>query len=85
MKVVNAYLAAKEGFAPEEVEQKIETVLDKLEEKGVSFATKEDIAVLEAAEAAEAKKQNTWEYKWATDMEMMSIISASKAAAQAAQ
>jgi ferredoxin--NADP+ reductase len=85
MRVVNAYLAAKEGFAPEEVEQKIETVLDKLEEKGVSFATKEDIAVLEAAEAAEAKKQNTWEYKWATDMEMMSIISASKAAAQAAQ
>ena len=82
MKVVNAYVATKEGFAPEEVEQKIETVLDKLEEKGVSFVTKEDIALLEAAEAEEAKKRNTWEYKYDTDAEMMAMISVSRAAAQ---
>lgn len=82
MKVVNAYVATKEGFAPEEVEQKIETVIDKLEEKGVSFVTKEDIALLEAAEAEEAKKRNTWEHKYETDKEMMAIIAASKGAAK---
>ncbi len=82
MKVVNGYVATKEGFTPEEVEHKIESVLDKLEEKGVSFVTKEDITVLEAAEKEEAKKRDTWEHKYETDEEMLAIISAPKAAAQ---
>jgi len=82
MRVVNADLAAKEGFAPEEVERKIETVMDKLKQKGVSFVTKDDVALLEAAEAAEAKKRNTWEHKYDTDAEMLAIIAASKSAAQ---
>jgi Zn-dependent M32 family carboxypeptidase len=81
MKVVNAYLALKEGFEPEVIEQKIEAVLDKLEENGVPFVTKEDVAVLEAKEKEEAKKRNTWEYKYATDEEMLEIISAPKAKA----
>jgi ferredoxin/flavodoxin---NADP+ reductase len=81
MKVVNAYLASKEGFTPEEVEQKLEAVLDKLEENSVSFVTKEDIAALEAVEKEEARKRNTWEYKYASDEEMLEIISAPKAAA----
>ncbi len=79
MKVVNAYLASREGFEPEAVEQKIETILDKLEEKGIPFVTKQDIAVLEAKEKEEAKKRNTWEYKYSSDEEMLEVIAAPKA------
>jgi len=81
MKVINTYVASKEGFDPAVVQQKIEAVMDKLEEKKVSFVTKEDIAVLEAVEKEEAKKRNTWEHKYASDEEMLDIISAPKAAA----
>jgi ferredoxin/flavodoxin---NADP+ reductase len=79
MKVVNAYIASREGFDQVIVEQKIEAVMDKLEEKKVSFVTKADIAVLEAVEKEEAKKRNTWEYKYASDEDMLNVISASKA------
>jgi ferredoxin/flavodoxin---NADP+ reductase len=81
MKVVNAYVASKEGFDPEVVEQKIEAVLDKLEENHAAYVTKEDIAVLEAVEKEEAKKRNTWEHKYASDEEMLDVISAPKAVA----
>jgi hypothetical protein len=81
MKVINAYLGSKEGFAPEIVEQKIEAVLAKLEEKKVSYVTKDDIELLEAVEKAEAKKRNSWEHKYASDEEMLEIISRPKAAA----
>ena len=81
MKVVNQYLASKEGFEPQVVQQKIEAVLDKLEEKKVSFVTKADVAVLEAKEKEEAKKRNTWEYKYSSDDEMLEIIAAPRAAA----
>lgn len=79
VRVVNEYLASKEGFDAEVIEQKIETVLDKLEEKGVSFVTKDDIAVLEAMENEEAKKRKSWEHKYASDEEMLEIISAPQA------
>jgi ferredoxin/flavodoxin---NADP+ reductase len=81
MKVVNAYLAAKEGFESAILEQKIEAVLEKLEENNVSYVTKDDVATLEAVEKAEAKRRNTWEHKYASDEEMLEIISAPKAAA----
>jgi ferredoxin--NADP+ reductase len=81
MKVINQYLSTKEGFDPPVVQQKIDAVMDKLEEKNVSFVTKEDIAVLEAREKDEAKKRNTWEYKYASDQEMLDIIAAPRAAA----
>lgn len=81
IKVVNEYLANKEGFEPELIEQKIEAVLDKLEERRVAYVTKEDLRALEAVEKEQAKKHNTWEYKYATDEEMLEIISAPKAAA----
>jgi ferredoxin--NADP+ reductase len=81
IKVVNAYLAAKEGFDPAVIEQKIEAVMDKLEENKVAFVTKDDIAVLEAKEREEAKKRNTWEYKYSSDDEMLGIISAPRVAA----
>ena len=78
MKVVTGYLAGKEGFPPAVVEQKIEAVLDKLEENKVAYVTKEDVATLEAVEQLEAKRRNTWEYKYTSDEEMLSIISAPK-------
>ena len=81
MKVVNGYLASKEGFEPQVAEQKIEALLDKLEENNVSFVTKQDIAVLEAKEKEEAKRHNTWEHKYASDEEMLNIIAAARAAA----
>ena len=81
MKVINAYLTSQEGFEPEVIERKVEAVLDKLEENKVSYVTKDDVALLEAGEKQEAKKRNTWEHKYATDEEMLEIISAPKAVA----
>ena len=81
MKVINVYLTSKEGFEPEVIERKVEAVLDKLEENKVSYVTKDDVALLEAGEKQEAKKRNTWEHKYATDEEMLEIISAPKAVA----
>jgi len=78
MKVINVYLTSKEGFEPEVIERKVEAVLDKLEENKVSYVTKDDVALLEAVEKQEAKKRNTWEHKYATDEEMLEIISAPK-------
>jgi ferredoxin--NADP+ reductase len=81
MKVVNEYLATREGFEPQGVQQKIERVLDKLEENKVSYVTKDDVAVLEAREKEEAKARNTWEYKYSNDDDMLEIIAAPRAAA----
>jgi hypothetical protein len=81
MKVVNEYLAAKEAFEPAVAQQKIERVLDKLEENKVSFVTKDDVAMLEAKEKEEAKARNTWEYKYSSDEDMLEIIAAPRAAA----
>ena len=78
MKVVNEFLANKEGFDPAVVEQKIETVMDKLEEKNVAFVTKDDVATLEAREKTEAKKINSWEFKYSSDDDMLGVISAAK-------
>lgn len=82
IKVVNAYLAAKEGFDSAAVEQKIKVVTDKLTASQVSFVTKDDVAVLEAQEREEAKKRNSWEHKYASDDEMLKIIAAAKNAAR---
>jgi ferredoxin--NADP+ reductase len=81
MKVINEYLASKQGFEPEAIEQKVQAVVDRLEKNKVSYVTKDDVAALEAVEKAEAKKRNTWEHKYSSDEEMLQIISAPKAAA----
>jgi ferredoxin--NADP+ reductase len=81
MKVINAYLASKQGFEPETIEQKVQAVVDKLEKNKIAYVTKDDVAALEAIEKAEAKKRNTWEHKYSSDEEMLQIISAPKAAA----
>ncbi len=84
MKVVNEYVASQEGVSPTEIEQKIKAVVGELEKKGSSFVTKQDIELLEAAEKADARGRQSWEYKLATDEEMMAAIAARKAAVREA-
>ncbi|MBI2090388.1 MAG: FAD-dependent oxidoreductase [Deltaproteobacteria bacterium] len=78
IKVVNAYLAEKEGLSATEIGRKIEALRRRLEEKGVSFVTREDVELLEAVEKEEARKRGTWEHKFATDEEMLAIIAAKR-------
>ncbi len=78
MKVVNGILASKEGFAVAVIDQKITTLVNKLEQNKVSFVTKPDIELLEAVEKEEARKRSTWEYKFSTDEEMLKVISSKR-------
>ena len=74
MKVVNAYLSAKEGFTPGEMEAKIEAILDILDKRGVSVVTKEDIEIRESVEHEEARNRKTWDFKFTTDDQMLQVI-----------
>ena len=80
MKVVNAYLEQRESCSPKEIDEKIAALRNRLDAKGVTFVTREDVALLEAVEKEEARKRGTWEYKFAGDEEMLAVISAQKAA-----
>jgi len=80
MKVVNQYLAAKEGLTAGEMEEKIESLVDRLRKKGVRAVTKEDIELLESAEQEEARARKTWDFKYVTDEQMLEVIAARKAA-----
>jgi ferredoxin/flavodoxin---NADP+ reductase len=84
MKVVNNYLASKEGFDSVVIDQKIATLINMIEENKASFVTKPDIELLEAVEKEEAKKRSTWEYKFSTDEEMLAIIAAKRGAGKEA-
>src|SRR4029434_2514339 len=55
MKVVNEYLATKEGPSAGEMEEKIESLVDTLNKKGATVVTKEDVELLEGAEQEEAR------------------------------
>ena len=80
MKVVNEYLAHKQGLSSGDMEAKVEAVIDLLKEKGVTIVTKEDIQLLESAEQEEARARKTWDFKYTTDEEMLQVIAARKAA-----
>ncbi|MBI2540838.1 MAG: FAD-dependent oxidoreductase [Deltaproteobacteria bacterium] len=80
MRVVNDYLASREGLAPAMADQKIEALVRTLEQNRASFVSKSDIEALEAVEKEEARRRNTWEYKFSSDEEMLSVIAALKAA-----
>jgi len=77
MKVVNQYLATKEGLTAGEME---EGLVDILEKKGASVVTKEDVELLESAEQEEARARKTWDFKYTTDEKMLEIIAARKTA-----
>jgi ferredoxin/flavodoxin---NADP+ reductase len=80
MKVVNEYLAHKEGLTAGEMEEKIEGLVDILQKKRVSVVTKEDVELLESAEQEQARARKTWDFKYITDEKMLEIIAARKAA-----
>ena len=80
MKVVNAYLATKEGFTAGEMEAKIEAILDLLQKKGASVVTREDVELLEEAEHEEARKRQTSDSQFSSDEKMLEVIAARKAA-----
>jgi ferredoxin--NADP+ reductase len=80
MKVVNQYLAGKEGLSSGDMEAKIESLIDLLNSKGASVVTKEDIELLESAEQEEARARKTWDFKYTSDDKMLEVIAARKAA-----
>jgi len=79
MKVVNEYLAHKEGLSSGDMEAKIEALIDLLNKKGVTIVTKEDIQLLESAEQEQARARKTWDFKYTTDEEMLQVIAERKA------
>jgi ferredoxin/flavodoxin---NADP+ reductase len=79
MKVVNEYLAHKEGLSSGDMEAKVEALIDLLNKRGVTIVTREDIQLLESAEQEEARARNTWDFKYTTDEEMLQVIAARKA------
>ena len=81
MKVVNEYLAHKEGLSSGDMEAKIEALIDLLNKKGVAIVTKEDTQLLESAEQEQARARKTWDFKYTTDEEMLQVIAARKAQA----
>jgi ferredoxin--NADP+ reductase len=80
MKVVNEYLASKEGLSSGEMEARIEALMEGLCNKGVSVVTKEDIELLESAEQEEARARKTWDFKYISDDKMLEVIAGRKAA-----
>ena len=64
MKVVNEYLANKDGLSAGEMEEKIEGLVDMLQKKGAKVVTKEDVEWLESAEQEEARARKTWDFKY---------------------
>jgi len=80
MKVVNEYLANKDGLSAGEMEEKIESVVDILSKRGASVVTKDDVELLEGAEQEEARARKTWDFKYTNDEKMLEVIAARKSA-----
>src|SRR5258706_240241 len=80
MKVVNEYLATKEGLSAGQMEQTIEALMDKLKQNGASVVTKPDVDLLEGAEQEAAKARKTWDFKYTSDAKMLEVIAARRAA-----
>ena len=80
MKVVNGFLSTKPGISTGDMEAKIEAVLEMLKKKGVSAVTREDVAILEGVEQEEARKRQTWDFKFTNNDKMLEVIAARKAA-----
>ncbi len=79
MKVVNAYLATKEGSSAGEMEEKIEALIEMLQKKGASVVTKADVELLEGAEQEAARARKTWDFKYSSDEKMLEVIAARRA------
>jgi ferredoxin--NADP+ reductase len=80
MKVVNEYLAGKPGLSAGQMEEKIEALIEMLNQKGAAVVTREDVELLESAEQEEARARKTWDFKYLSDEKMLEVIAARKAA-----
>jgi hypothetical protein len=80
MKVVNEYLAGKPGLSSGQMEERIEALIEMLNEKGAAAVTKEDVELLESAEQEEARARKTWDFKYLSNEKMLEVIAARKAA-----
>jgi len=79
MRVVNEYLATRDGLTAGEMEEKIEGLVDMLQKKGAAVVTKEDVELLEGAEQEQARARKTWDFKYISDEKMLEVIAARKA------
>jgi len=79
MRVVNEYLATRDGLTAGEMEEKIEGLVDMLQKKGAAVVTKEDVELLEGAEQEQARARKTWDFKYVSDEKMLEVIAARKA------
>lgn len=79
MKVVNQYLATREGPSAGEMEEKIEALIEMLKKKGAPVVTKADVELLEGAEQEAAKARKTWDFKYTSDEKMLEVIAARRA------
>jgi ferredoxin/flavodoxin---NADP+ reductase len=80
MRVVNEYLASKEGLSAGQMEATIEALMDKLKQKNAAVVTKADVDLLEGAEQEAAKARKTWDFKYTSDVKMLEVIAARRAA-----
>lgn len=80
MKVVNEYLANKDGLSAGEMEEKIEGLVDMLQKKAAKVVTKEDVELLEGAEQEEVRARKTWDFKYTSDEKVLEVIAARKSA-----
>ncbi len=80
MKVVNGYLAGKQGLSAGEMEEKIELLMATLESKGATVVTKSDVELLEGAEQEAARARKTWDFKYTSDDKMLEVIAERRAA-----
>jgi hypothetical protein len=80
MKVVNDYLATKPGLSAGDMEAKIESLMNTLEQKSVKYVTKPDVELLEGAEQEQARARKTWDFKFTSDEKMLQVIAERRAA-----
>ena len=79
MKVVNEYLATKEGLAAGEMEERSRGLVDTSRKRALPLFTKENVELIESAEQEEVRARKTWDFKYTTDEKMLKGIAARKA------
>lgn len=73
-KVVNEYLATREGLSQEKLSKKVEAFYKSLMDRRISFVSKGDVEQLEAVEKEEARNRKVEEYKFGSDDEMLEVV-----------
>src|SRR5258705_1282172 len=80
MKVVNQYLASKNGLSSGDTEAKNQALIEVLHRKSASRETKKKLDLLRSSEPEKARAVKTWDFKYISDDKMLEVIAARKAA-----